>query len=249
MMPDSEDEVSDLAVEIVVSECTTSSEEECSDGGDEFEMEEESDSESELESDYEEEEEEVKQPRAKKQQPTRRAPTTSNASKAVAGKKRPTAVKSNHQKNSLAQGGAVEGRSSILTLAKSSLPNATTTSNNINVKLPKQQYRKPILKEEMRIVLSQEDEERRKENIKALMSGRLDIHRNSLMPKLLSVQDAAAVLRKPFKSPHPNAPAQTAVRIIFIFSFSCDCCTMLCCFIYRENDLAMQFVGCVICSH
>jgi hypothetical protein len=217
MMSDSEDEVSDMAVEIAVSECTSSSsEEECSDGGDEFEMEDESDSESESESDYEEEEEEVKQPRAKKQQPTKRVPATTNPPKALAGKKGQTAVKLKQHEKSLVRAGAqrtVVGRSNILTPAKSSLvPKPTTTSSDVKLK---QQYRKPIVKDEMKSGLSQEDEERRKENIKALMSGRLDIHRNSLMPKVLSVQDAAAVLRKPFKSPHPNAPAQTAVRSVF----------------------------------
>lgn len=216
-MSDSEDEVSDLAVEIAVSECTSSSsEEESSDGEDEFEMEEESDSESEIESDYEEEEEEVKQPRAKKQQPTKRAPTTSSTSKALAGKKGQAAVKLKQHEKSLVRGGAQRvdvGRSNILTPGKSSLvPKPTTTTSEVKLK---QQYRKPIFKDEMKSGLSQEDEERRKENIKALMSGRLDIHRNSLMPKVLSVQDAAAVLRKPFKSPHPNAPAQTAVRFVF----------------------------------
>jgi DNA repair and recombination RAD54-like protein len=55
----------------------------------------------------------------------------------------------------------------------------------------------------------QEQAERREKNIKAMLDGSLEIHRKPLLPKLLSVQDAAAVLRKPFKSPHPNAPARS----------------------------------------
>lgn len=60
---------------------------------------------------------------------------------------------------------------------------------------------------------AQEQEQRRDANIRALVEGSLDIHRKSMMPKLLTVQDAAAVtLRRPFKSPHPNAPARSHVR-------------------------------------
>lgn len=49
----------------------------------------------------------------------------------------------------------------------------------------------------------------RQANVEALISGKLQIHRKPVIPKLLSVSDAAAVLKKPFKSPHPNAPAQS----------------------------------------
>ncbi|KAG7670478.1 hypothetical protein Ndes2526B_g00232 [Nannochloris sp. 'desiccata'] len=55
----------------------------------------------------------------------------------------------------------------------------------------------------------QQQADRREKNIKAMLDGSLDIHRKPLLPKLLTVQDAAAVLRKPFKSPHPNAPARS----------------------------------------
>ena len=54
--------------------------------------------------------------------------------------------------------------------------------------------------------------QRREDNIRALLDGDLEIHRKPLLPKLLTVQDAAAVLRKAFKSPHPNAPARSEVR-------------------------------------
>jgi len=64
---------------------------------------------------------------------------------------------------------------------------------------------------------------RREANIRALVQDSLEIHRKPMLPKLLSVQDAAAViLRKPFKSPHPNAPARTNVRTqldILLFCF------------------------------
>jgi len=49
----------------------------------------------------------------------------------------------------------------------------------------------------------------RQANVEALISGKLEIHRKPVIPKILSVSDAAVVLRKPFKSPHPNAPAQS----------------------------------------
>jgi DNA repair and recombination RAD54-like protein len=52
-------------------------------------------------------------------------------------------------------------------------------------------------------------QERRQQNIHALVSGAgLALKRTSLMPRLgLTVQQAAVVLRRPFKSPHPTAPA------------------------------------------
>lgn len=52
-------------------------------------------------------------------------------------------------------------------------------------------------------------QERRQQNIHALVSGDgLALKRTSLMPRLgLTVQQAAVVLRRPFKSPHPTAPA------------------------------------------
>lgn len=52
-------------------------------------------------------------------------------------------------------------------------------------------------------------DERRQQNIHALVSGAgLALKRTSLMPRLgLTVQQAAVVLRRPFKSPHPTAPA------------------------------------------
>ena len=64
-------------------------------------------------------------------------------------------------------------------------------------------------------VLSQQDEKRRRGNIKALLDGSLEIHRNPLIPKLLSVRDEAAViLRRPFKSPLPNAPNRSEVSYL-----------------------------------
>ena len=55
-------------------------------------------------------------------------------------------------------------------------------------------------------------EERRQQNIRALVSGApLEVRRAALMPRLLTVQQAAVVLRRPFKSTHPNAPAVSDV--------------------------------------
>lgn len=54
--------------------------------------------------------------------------------------------------------------------------------------------------------------QRREENIRALLDGSLDVSRKAILPKILSVQDAAVILRKPFKSPHPTAPARSEVR-------------------------------------
>ncbi|KAL4440282.1 hypothetical protein ABPG75_003283 [Micractinium tetrahymenae] len=51
-------------------------------------------------------------------------------------------------------------------------------------------------------------EERRQQNIRALVSGTgLALHRQALLPRLLTVQQAAVVLRRPFKCPAPGAPA------------------------------------------
>ncbi|GAB4814175.1 hypothetical protein N2152v2_001221 [Parachlorella kessleri] len=52
---------------------------------------------------------------------------------------------------------------------------------------------------------AQELEERRQANIKALLSGSLALSRKPLLPRLLSVQDAEAILKRPFQSPHPHA--------------------------------------------
>ena len=55
-------------------------------------------------------------------------------------------------------------------------------------------------------------EERRAENIRALVSGEgLALRRQAMLPRLLTVQQAAVVLRRAFKSPHPNAPAVSQV--------------------------------------
>lgn len=56
-------------------------------------------------------------------------------------------------------------------------------------------------------MLSIEDQEKRKANIAAMLSGDLEVKRHALMPTLLSVDQDTAVLRRPFRSPYPNAPA------------------------------------------
>ena len=53
---------------------------------------------------------------------------------------------------------------------------------------------------------------RREETVRALVSGSLNITRKPILPKLLSVADAELQLKRPFKSPHPNAPARSEVR-------------------------------------
>ncbi|PSC67651.1 DNA repair and recombination RAD54 [Micractinium conductrix] len=51
-------------------------------------------------------------------------------------------------------------------------------------------------------------EQRRQDNIRALVSGTgLALRRQALLPRLLTVQQAAVVLRRPFVCPHPGAPA------------------------------------------
>lgn len=58
----------------------------------------------------------------------------------------------------------------------------------------------------------QQLEERRQRNIRALVSGNgLALHRQALLPRLLTVQQAAVVLRRPFKCPAPGAPAVSQV--------------------------------------
>ncbi len=41
----------------------------------------------------------------------------------------------------------------------------------------------------------------------------LQVSRRALLPKVLSVQGAELALRAPFKSPHPQAPARSDVRL------------------------------------
>lgn len=62
---------------------------------------------------------------------------------------------------------------------------------------------------ESRIPSKQEREAIREQNVRALMDGSLAVARKPMLPKLLTVQDAEVVLRKPFKSPHPDAPARS----------------------------------------
>ncbi|CAL8470234.1 g9776 [Coccomyxa elongata] len=60
------------------------------------------------------------------------------------------------------------------------------------------------------IVETQEEmQSRRENNIKALLSGSLQVQRKALLPKILDVKDAEATLRSAFKSPFPNAPARS----------------------------------------
>lgn len=56
-------------------------------------------------------------------------------------------------------------------------------------------------------MLSKEDQERRQANIAAMLSGDLEVKRHALIPTLLSVDQDTVVLRRPFRSPYPNAPA------------------------------------------
>lgn len=57
----------------------------------------------------------------------------------------------------------------------------------------------------------------REANIKALVSGSLEIARKPLIPKLLHV-DAKLVLHRPFKTPHPDAPNRSEVSLYFTFN-------------------------------
>jgi DNA repair and recombination RAD54-like protein len=50
---------------------------------------------------------------------------------------------------------------------------------------------------------------RREANVAALVAGTLAVARRPAVPSLLSVAAAAATLRRPFKSPHPDAPARS----------------------------------------
>jgi DNA repair and recombination RAD54-like protein len=64
----------------------------------------------------------------------------------------------------------------------------------------------------------QQLDERRQQNIDALVSGAgLALQRQALLPRLLTVQQAAVVLRRAFKSPHPDAPAVSEVRPRVLF--------------------------------
>ncbi|KAF8405043.1 hypothetical protein HHK36_009940 [Tetracentron sinense] len=48
------------------------------------------------------------------------------------------------------------------------------------------------------------DEDRKSQNVAALVKGNLVVRRQPLLPRVLSVADGAAVARKPFKPPCPN---------------------------------------------
>jgi DNA repair and recombination RAD54-like protein len=48
---------------------------------------------------------------------------------------------------------------------------------------------------------------RKAANVKAMLSGKLTVERAPLLPKLLSLTDAQAALRKPFKPPVPGSTA------------------------------------------
>jgi hypothetical protein len=50
---------------------------------------------------------------------------------------------------------------------------------------------------------------RREANVAALVAGTLAVARRPAVPRLLCVAAAAAALRRPFKSPHPDAPARS----------------------------------------
>lgn len=59
-------------------------------------------------------------------------------------------------------------------------------------------------------VLSEEDRERRQENIRAMLDGNLSgVRRHPLLPDVLTVEGDTAVLKRPFRSPYPNAPAMS----------------------------------------
>ncbi|KAJ8558441.1 hypothetical protein K7X08_005207 [Anisodus acutangulus] len=54
-----------------------------------------------------------------------------------------------------------------------------------------------------------DDEDRKSQNVDALVRGKLIVKRQSLLPQVYSVTDAAANLRKPFKSPSSNGYSST----------------------------------------
>ncbi|KAI8554472.1 hypothetical protein RHMOL_Rhmol05G0101900 [Rhododendron molle] len=61
------------------------------------------------------------------------------------------------------------------------------------LRLPLKDDRKPAL-----------NDDRKSQNVAALVTGHLLVKRQSLLPRVLSVTDGAAVVRKPFKPPCPN---------------------------------------------
>ncbi len=74
---------------------------------------------------------------------------------------------------------------------------------------PREYQRLPVTQQDdtKDAILSVEDQEKRKANIAAMLSGDLEVRRHALMPTLLSVDQDTAILRRPFRSPYPNAPA------------------------------------------
>jgi hypothetical protein len=59
----------------------------------------------------------------------------------------------------------------------------------------------------------------------------LELERTALVPKLYSVGDAQVLLRKPFKTPHPNAPDCSQVPI--------QPCPVLSAILLRHTDTAL----------
>ena len=57
------------------------------------------------------------------------------------------------------------------------------------------------------VVAFASQEARKAANVKAMLSGKLTVQRATLLPKILSLTDAQAALRKPFKPPVPGSTA------------------------------------------
>lgn len=58
------------------------------------------------------------------------------------------------------------------------------------------------------------DDNRKAKNIAALLSGDLIVRRQSLLPKVLPISNAAAVVRGPFKSPCPGANSEKTTELL-----------------------------------
>ena len=65
----------------------------------------------------------------------------------------------------------------------------------------------PTVQDPKNAFLSVEDQERRQANIEAMLSGDLTVKRHPLLPSILSVSQDTEILKRPFRSPFPNAPA------------------------------------------
>lgn len=114
-------------------------------------------------------------------------------------------VKRNALLSSSKKRSALSGRKDVI---------ATTASRSLASKIPHQEEEGGggggETEDNNNCANAEEEARRREANIRALVDGSLDVSRKPLLSKILTVKDAEAVLKRAFRSPHPNAPARSS---------------------------------------